>query len=278
MAYLTTCDGARLYYEVHGEGEPLLLLNGIMMSTPSWAGFVPVLARRHRLILLDFRDQGRSSTMAGGYDLGVHVDDVRALLDALGVDRVHLLGLSYGGQVALRLALRSGDRLRSLILANVPHAVSNHLRAIGRAWEEAAALHDGERFFTLGIPFVYSAAFYESSLDVLERRQQMFKELLTPEWFEGLVRLSRSAASFRVTPDELRSIATPTLLIGADEDLIAPVRAMEALQDAIPGCELVVIHRAGHGAFLERMNEFATLVIGFATKHGGPAAGPEGLR
>lgn len=277
MAYLTTRDGARLYYEVHGEGEPLLLLNGIMMSTPSWAAFVPVLSRRHRLILLDFRDQGRSSPMASGYDLEVHVDDVLELLDALGVGRVHLLGLSYGGQVALRFALRSSDRVRTLILAHVPHAITNHLRAIGRAWETAAALHDGERFFTLGIPFVYSASFYETSLEVLERRQQMFKELLTRDWFEGLVRLSRSTASFRVSPDELRSIAAPTLLIGADEDLIAPVRNMEALQEGIPGCELVVIHRAGHGAFLERMNEFATLVIGFTTKHAATAAEQDGV-
>jgi pimeloyl-ACP methyl ester carboxylesterase len=276
MAYLATRDGARLYYEVHGEGgpdeerrEPLLLLNGIMMSTPSWAAFVPVLARRHRLILLDFRDQGLSSRMDRDYDLEIHVDDVRELLDELGIDRVHLLGLSYGGQVALRFALRNRDRLRTLILSNVTHSVTNHLRAIGKAWETAAELNDGERFFALSIPFIYSASFYQESLDVLERRQQVFKELLTREWFEGLGRLSRSVASYHVAPDELRAVAAPTLLIGADEDLIAPVRNMEVLQEHIAGCEFVVIYRAGHGAFLERMNDFLTIVVGFTTKHAG---------
>jgi len=271
MPVLTTSDGAELYYEVHGDGgEPLLFLNGIMMSAPSWVAFIPELTKRYRLILLDFRDQGRSSRMDRDYDLDLHVGDVVALLDELGIEQVHLMGLSYGGQVALKLALAHQHRLKTLVLSNVTHSISNHLKAIGRAWETAASLNDGEKFFQLSIPFIYSASFYQGSAELLEQRQQVFKELLTKEWFEGLGRLSRSTATYHVPPEALRTITTPTLLIGADEDLIAPIRNMEVIHESIPGCEFLIIYRAGHGAFLERMNEFLTAVVGFTSKHAGP--------
>lgn len=268
MPYLSTSDGVKLYYEVHGDGgEPLLFLNGIMMSTPSWAAFIPKLSKRYRLILLDFRDQGQSSRMEGDYELDIHAGDVLKLLDELGLEKVHMVGLSYGGQVALTFALQWQHRLKTLILSNVTHSISNHLRAIGKAWETAASLHDGEKFFQLSIPFIYSASFYQGASEFLEQRQQIFKELLNKEWFEGLSRLTRSTSKYYIPPEELRAITTPTLLIGADEDLIAPIRNMEVLHENIEGCEFVIIYRAGHGAFLERMNEFLTAVTGFTSKH-----------
>jgi len=268
MPFVNTRDGARLYYEVHGEqGEPVLFLNGIMMSTPSWAEFIPSFEKTHRLILLDFRDQGQSSRMSRDYDLDIHVDDTLDLLDDIGLERVHMMGLSYGGQVALLFAMKFPDRLSSLILSNVTHSISNHLRAIGQAWETAASLNDGEKFFQLSIPFIYSEAFYNNSLEFLEQRQQVFKELLNREWFEGLGRLSRSTRNYHVSPEDLRTIETPTMLIGADEDLIAPIRNMEVLHENIPGCEFLTIYRAGHGAFLERMNDFLTIVLGFVGKN-----------
>lgn len=268
MPFFVTSDGAKLYYEVHGDrGEPLLFLNGIMMSTPSWAAFIPKLAKKYRLILLDFRDQGQSSRMAHDYDLDIHVGDVLALLDELGIERIHMMGLSYGGQVALKFALEHQHRLATLVLSNVTHSITNHLRAIGKAWETAASLHDGEKFFQLSIPFIYSASFYQGSLEFLEQRQQIFKELLNQEWFEGLGRLSRSTSTYFIPPESLQTISAPTLLIGADEDLIAPIRNMEVLHENIEGCEFLIIYRAGHGAFLERMNDFLSAVIGFTSKH-----------
>jgi pimeloyl-ACP methyl ester carboxylesterase len=70
-----------------------------------------------------------------------------------------------------------------------------------------------------------------------------------------------------VSPEQLRTIRVPTLLIGADHDILTPIRRMETLHENIEGSEFVVIHDAGHGAFLEKMREFLTVVIGFATKH-----------
>jgi len=267
MATLRVHDGIELYYEEHGQGEPVVLLGGIMMSTASWALHAPVLAQHVRLILLDLRDQGRSGRMNHEYTLDVHVPDVVALLDALGIPAAHLIGLSYGGQVALRVALAHPDRVRTLILANSNHYIPNHLAEIGRAWQVAAELNDGERFFQLAVPFIYSAEFYAQHLDFLRQRQVMFKSLLTKEWFAGFQRLCRSAEGAAVSVADLGTLRLPTLLIGAEDDMITPVRLMEEMHRAVPGCEFITLPRAGHGAFLERAGEFLTAVIGFLAKH-----------
>jgi pimeloyl-ACP methyl ester carboxylesterase len=238
-----------------------------MMNTMSWLTFIPDLSKRFKLILLDFRDQGQSSRMQEQYGQDIHIWDVLSLLDELNLPKVHMMGLSYGGQVALRFALRHQDRIKSLCLFNTPNRVTNHLRQIGIAWETAADLDDGERFFQLAIPFIYSEPFYETHLDFLRERQKMFKSLLTKEWFEGFIRLSRSVKDYALSQEELKTIKVPTLLVGADLDFVVSNRAMKDIHENIPNCEWLMIPDAGHGAFLERMNEFLTILIGFVTKH-----------
>ncbi len=267
MPFLNLKDGAKIYYEVHGEGEPVLFLHGIMMSTLSWVAFIPELSKRFKLILIDFRDQGQSSRMKEPYDQDLHVGDVVGLLDALQIPRVHLMGLSYGGQVALRFALRHQKRIKSFCLFNTPNRVSHHLREIGKAWEVAAELNDGGKFFQLAIPFIYSEPFYEQNLSFLMERQKMFQSLLTREWFEGFIRLSRSVRDYSLSPEELKTIQVPTLLVGADLDVVVSSRSMKEIHENIPHCEFLMIPNAGHGAFLERMNEFLTILIGFVSKH-----------
>ncbi len=267
MAYLDLKDGGKIYYEVHGEGEPVIFLHGIMMNTMSWLSFIPDLSKRFKLILLDFRDQGQSSRMQEQYAQDIHIGDVLSLLDEVKIPKVHMMGLSYGGQVALRFALQHQNRLRSLCLFNTPNRVTNHLRQIGIAWETAAELNDGERFFQLAIPFIYSEPFYATHLDFLMERQKMFKSLLTKEWFEGLIRLSRSVKDYALSQEELKTIKVPTLLVGADLDIVVSNRAMKDIHENIPNCEWLMIPDSGHGAFLERMNEFLTILIGFVTKH-----------
>jgi pimeloyl-ACP methyl ester carboxylesterase len=98
-------------------------------------------------------------------------------------------------------------------------------------------------------------------------RQKMFKSLLTKEWFEGLIRLSRSVKGYSISREELKTIKVPTLLVGADLDVVISRRSMKDIHENIPNCEYIVIPNAGHGAFLERMNEFLTILIGFVTKY-----------
>jgi 3-oxoadipate enol-lactonase len=267
MPFLNLNDGTKLYYEVHGDGEPFIVLNGVMMSTMSWVAYVPVLSKKFKLILVDFRDQGRSSQMQEQYELDVHVGDLLSLLDKLEFSKVHIMGTSYGGHVALKFALLHQDRLRTLMLSNAMNFITNILLQIGKGWELAAELNDGEKFFQLISPVTYSPAFFQSYPQFFEQGRVMSKSMLTKEWFEAFVRLSRSAHNYRITPEQLRTIAVPTLLIGAENDIITPIEYMGILRENIKGSEFVVVPKAGHGAVIEKMNEIMTILVGFAIKH-----------
>ena len=267
MPQLEAGEGIKINYEVYGQGEPVLFLGGIMMNTASWAAFVPTLSQKFKLILMDFRDHGQSSKMKEPYKIDIHVGDVVKLLDALNIPKVHLMGLSYGGDVALLFTLKHQDRLKSLMLPNTTSIIPNHLKVIGKSWEVAAELNDGEKFFQLSTPIIYSGPFYDKYMDFLMQRQAMFKALLTKEWFEGFTRLSQSIQEYHVTPEQLKTIKVPTLLIGADKDVITPIELQRILLNNIDGSEFVIIPDAGHGAFLEKMNEFMTVILGFVVKH-----------
>jgi 3-oxoadipate enol-lactonase len=267
MAFLNLKDGARLYYEVHGEGAPLVLVNGVMMNTVSWGMYVPLLSQAFRLILFDMRDQGQSSKMKEQYNLEAHVPDLLSLLDELGLPKAHMMGGSYGGDVILKFALAHQERLETIILPNTINFVTKYLEQVGKGWEMAAELNDGERFFQMIMPTIYSIEFIERHLDFLVQRQAMFKSLLTKEWFEAFVRLSRSAANFYVSPEQLKTIKVPTLLIGAEHDVITPLWHMETLHENIPESEFVVLPKTAHGAVLERIPEMVTLITGFVVKH-----------
>ena len=99
-------DSRQIYYESHGQGKPLVLLNGIMMSCASWKPFIEALSANNRLLLVDFLDQGRSDKMVGQvYDHGIQVQVVRRLLEHLDLKSACIAGISYGSEVALEFAV-----------------------------------------------------------------------------------------------------------------------------------------------------------------------------
>ena len=118
--------GKNMYYEIYGEGEPLVILNGIMMSTGSWSSFVDVLSNRNKLVLVDFIDQGQSDKVEDQYSQDLHVEMLHDLFDQLNLGKLHLLGVSYGGEVAQRFALKYQEQLLSLVLANTT-SYTNHI-------------------------------------------------------------------------------------------------------------------------------------------------------
>ena len=116
-----------LYYEVHGEGKPLVLLNGIMMNTLSWVDHIPDLKDRYQVITYDMRDQGQSGRLEEGYTIDVHAEDLKKLLDHLGIKKANILGVSYGGQVALIFSLGFPEMVEKLILSNTAAHVDQYL-------------------------------------------------------------------------------------------------------------------------------------------------------
>ncbi|KAB3534696.1 alpha/beta hydrolase [Alkaliphilus pronyensis] len=257
-------NGVDIYYKFNGDGEKILvILNGIMMSSESWGGLVPSYVRAgYKVLNVDFRDQGKSESSKDAYTITQHVEDLRGLLQHLKIEKINLLGISYGGQVSMLFALKYPHMLESLILANTMARLTNYLKSIGEAWDEAAKLKDGEKFFRLAMPLIYSDTFYEKNLQWLKDREELFSSILTPEWFERYLRLSSSHGDYDIV-DKLSNIQVPTLLISSDKDLITPYRELFMIHERIRDSKLVVIPEAGHASCYEKMEEFILVVLGF---------------
>jgi len=255
-------EGVSIYYEMYGEGEPLLILNGIFMSCASWKGFVPAFSANNQLLLLDLADQGRSSKVDRAYTQELQERVVIAVLDHLGITRANVCGISYGGEVAMRVAARHPERVNKLVLSNTTAYTSAWLRDIGHSWEYAMASHDGHRFFATCIPIVYSPSFYEAREQWAHDREEMFVRLFTDEVYDAFARLTRSAE----THDEranLCRITAETLVISSQWDFVTPLPNQLELVAGIPGAAHAVIQDLGHAAMYEKPTEFTSLVLGF---------------
>jgi pimeloyl-ACP methyl ester carboxylesterase len=165
MAYFQF-QGKDIYYEEHGSGKPLLMLNGIMMSCASWGEFIEPLSAQNRLILVDMLDQGKSAKMDGVYTQAVQVELIHALLKRLKLDKVSVMGISYGSEIALQLALAHPSEVEKLILFNATAATGPWLKDIGDAWNKASA--DGEGYYLTTIPVIYSPEFYKKNKEWMD--------------------------------------------------------------------------------------------------------------
>jgi len=110
-----------------------------------------------------------------------------------------MMGLSLRGTGGPAICPPTSETNKIILSFQHPQPGQQSLREIGKAWETAAELNDGARFFQLAIPFIYAEPFYEKNLDFLMERQKMFKSLLTREWFEGFIRLSRSVKDYFIS-------------------------------------------------------------------------------
>lgn len=252
----------KIYFEEYGEGEVLVLLNGIMMSTASWLPFVDTLSKGYKVLLIDLIDQGRSDKAEDEYDQGMHVEMLKELFQELSYDKIHLFGVSYGGEVAQLFAIKYGYMLKSLILSNTTSYTNKSMQDLERAWDYAASTYDGSIFFSITIPSIYSNQFYEENYKWLKEREKQFNKLLNRDWYDGFRRAVKSAHNFNTT-NELHNIQAPTLIISSDLDTITPVEYQEVLYKNIPDAKWVLIKNSGHASMYEKPYEFLSVLIGF---------------
>jgi len=261
MPYFTFA-GRQVYYEDHGHGSPLLLLNGVFMSTASWQPLVPVFSRHNRLLLLDFLDQGKSDKMACAYGQELQVDVALALLDYLGLVAAHVVGISYGGQVALRLALTRGDRVTKLVLANTTARVDAWLSDVGGGWAQALGSGDVSAFFRAAMPRIYSRQFYKQNFAWLRRREQVFASNFSPVVATAFMQLLASAENVDLIC-RLQEVVVETLIVSAEQDEVTPYQMQVEMLSHLPRALHIVIPDCGHASMYEKPREFALAVLGF---------------
>jgi pimeloyl-ACP methyl ester carboxylesterase len=279
MAILTRPD-ASLYYEVHGDGEPLLCIMGLGGNIHFWEFQIPAFAGRHRTIAFDNRGAGRSDKPPGPYTMQQLADDALALLDELHVERAHVIGISMGGMIAQTLTLAHPERVASLILAATfakPDDAARTLAVEGSAQVGAPSPLDMLRGGAMDL----------TTVDVKQLFKFMMTLILTPDfiqrekaWLRSLLERAQSygfsveafmsqvsAIMRHDTVARLGEVKAPTLVMTGTADVLVPPHHSDELAKLIPGARLVRIDGGTHGFNVERREEFNEVVLDFLREH-----------
>ncbi len=259
--------GVRLNVSQTGTGEPLLLIIGTSGSLGFWGPLMAPFAERHHVIAVDNRGLGQSERGQGPITMASMAADAAAVLDALEIERAHVLGWSLGSAVAQELALTHPDRVGGLILYGTWGRMDGYMRAmltaLGHPWEAG----DMEAALTaLGLAFspeLLNSPDFES----------MLEELL-PLFPQTEAQIRATVEQWQAdlehdTLDRLAGIGAPTLVIAGEQDLLTPPWQCHAVAERIPGAryELLTGPGSSHALMLERPEEFIALVLGFLQEH-----------
>ena len=261
MAYLKF-NKKNIYYQVQGEGEPLIILNGVMMSHMSWLMFLPTLTINNKIILVDFFDQGKSDKMEYSYKQDIEVDMLKALIDELNIKKVNLLGISYGGEVALQFAVKYKESIDKLLLFNTTAYTNPWLTDIGRGWVNIAKLKSSEAFYNASIPIIYSPTFYNKNIEWMNSRKVFLYQIFNEEFFKCIIRLIESAEDYDIR-EKVKTITANTLIVSSDLDFVTPIAEQEFLHTEIQNSKYLMIENCGHASMYERPNEFISIIKGF---------------
>jgi 3-oxoadipate enol-lactonase len=260
-------DGAELYYEVHGEGPPLVLVMGIGYDSSLWTlAQVPALSQRFQVVIFDNRDAGRSSRASAAYTVADMADDTARLLDGLAIERAHLLGLSMGGMIAQEFALRHGARLDHLILSGCGAAPARAAFDPIRSWNWVKANDtSGEAFASQQFSWLFSTEFLRNK-EAVQQTLAMLSNNPHPVSPEAYDRQAQAYLRYDAL-DRLGGIKAPTLAIVGEQDLLTPPHVCREVASRIPGATFEVIQGAGssHLAPIERPDDFNGLVTRFLT-------------
>lgn len=250
--------GARIHYESHGQGEPLLLVMGYGLSSDAWGPMLGVLAG-YRAIVLDNRGTGGSDPPGEDFGMAVMAADAAAVLDAAGVERAHVHGVSMGGMIAQQLALDHPGRVGSLVLGCTspsPVRFTNDPEAAVQLFQGTMLMEtDPAAALDVLMPLVFSEAFLDENPTVRDMAGLVIGSArLAPGTALGMMKAfgDMSTGTMWDVSDRLGEIAVPTLVQHGTADRLVPVEAGRYLAEHIPGAEYQEFDGAGHAYGMER--------------------------
>ena len=255
-------NGVELYYELHGEGDEVVVLNnGVIASTATWSAQLAALTPHFRVLLYDMRGQGQSQKWAVGdadYTWETHAADLAALLDALDIKQAHIGGISYGGELTLVFALHYPERCRKLLVADAVSYVAPQLRAIVEHWIAVAELGNHDLFYRATWFWNFSETFFNEQYDLLLSRIDAARALHLP----SVVQLCRCFLSLDITA-RLGEISRPACVLVGDRDILKPPHYSATIAARIPGAGLHLLPGAGHASFWESAEAFNRIALDF---------------
>jgi 3-oxoadipate enol-lactonase len=228
---VVTVNDLNMYYEIHGEGEPLVLIAGLATDVTAYERLIAALSQRYRVIAFDNRGVGRTDKPDIPYSIDMMAEDTAGLLTALGIGRAHVLGVSMGGRIAVALALRHPDQVKSLILVStfVKRIPISGRRRLIDVW--------------LALPWLRTLG---------DRYPQ-------PRY--AALRQRQASANYDAS-DRLQEIRVPTLILHGKKDAVAPYQLAEEMYGGIRGSQMIAFD-GGHLFLFFRQQQFVDAVCAF---------------
>lgn len=250
----------RIFYEETGSGPAIVLGHSFLCSGEMWEEQVPVLAESFRVINIDYRGHGQSSTVEGPFDLYDLIDDTTAILDELGIEGAIWAGLSTGGFVALRAALTIPERVRAIVVADASAAAESFYPKFKyRALGLGARLVGMRPFVPAVAPIMFGQTTLNENPDLVE---EWTPELLSMD-LTSLLSFLEAIVTRDSLLDRLGEIQVPALIVVGEEDRAQPVPRAQQIADGIPGARLEIIPDAGHLSALEQPGAFNRVLLDF---------------
>jgi 3-oxoadipate enol-lactonase len=255
-----------IYYEIHGQGEPLLMIQGYAQYSGHWTTLIPPFSNDYQVITFDNRGTGRSDKPEPPYTMKMMAADVKGLLDSIGIDKASVFGVSMGGMIAQEFALSYPDKVINLVLGCTTCGGKQAVAPTKESLEflfspELGKLPVAERA-RVTTNWLWSKEFIDKHTEAVDAYVDITVKYPTPtQGYAG----HASAIAGHDTYDRLPQIKVPTLVIAGDADRIIPPDNSKILASRIPGAELVMVKNAGHG-FTESP-EATRAILDFLKRH-----------
>jgi pimeloyl-ACP methyl ester carboxylesterase len=258
---IVNANGVDLWVEQEGAGDDVLFISGLADEGACWVDQVAGLNDRYRVTTFDNRGVGRSATPDGEFAIAAFSADTAALMDALEIERAHVVASSMGGAIAQELALAHPERVRSLVLNGTWCRGDRFLHEIFRNWMWSAEKADSIRDFLVTVnlwcfsPRIWNEGVMDEWVAAAE----------ASPYAQSVDAFSRSTLALIAhdTADRVAGISAPTLITVGDLDLVLPPRFSQELAERIPNARLVVIPDVGHQPFQEVPADYNVLLADF---------------
>ena len=255
-------NGIRMYYEIHGQGDPLFLIMGLRRNAEWWYRQTPFLSEHFKVIAFDNRGAGRSDKPKMDYSIRLFADDTAALMEALKIKKANVLGISMGGYIAQELAINYPDKVRRLILGCTSCGGKRAVlmsQEIKKKFEAVEGLTP-EEILNNNMDIYFSDEFIQEHPEKIEEFMEIsFRHPQPPEFFDRQF----AACLKHDTADRLHIISVPTLIMAGDDDPLVPSENSQILKDLMPAAELFFFPGLRHCFFIEAATAFNEKAVAF---------------
>jgi pimeloyl-ACP methyl ester carboxylesterase len=260
MPYLAV-KGITLYYEIHGNGDPVLFIQGLRNPCEMWFAQLPFFTKEFKTIIFDNRGAGRSEKPDEEYSIRQMAEDSIGLLDHMAISSARVVGVSMGGLIAQEMAIEFPKRIRKLVLLST-HYGTGYWEVTQSLWERLLSVSTRtiEEVIDENLRLAFTQEFYLKHWKIINRIVKIL--CVNPQPAYAFMRQFEAAKKFDAK-ERVWKISAPTLVLSGTEDQIVPIELARRLAKQIPNSRFYEIKRASHLAFIEKADEVNQRILYF---------------